>query len=152
MKKCKTKTGSRKSQVVVGSPRELIRRTLRGQLHEAMVGLVYDMFDQEVEALCGLRYQRDRECEAARAGSEQGSIYWDGRRQPVRRPRVRAGGYVCTCGEIGSISHETTQAVGRAPEKGVDRRTNGMVKRSLAVGTAPARPKQVRLCHPNVSQ
>lgn len=91
MKKCKTKTGSRKSQVVAGSPRELIRRTLRGQLHEAMVGLVYDMFDQEVETLCGPRYQRDREPEAARAGSEQGSIYWDGRRQPVRRPRVRAG-------------------------------------------------------------
>ena len=91
MKKCKPKTGSRKSQVVAGSPRELIRRTLRGQLHEAMVGLVYDMFDQEVETLCGPRYQRDREPEAARAGSEQGSIYWDGRRQPVRRPRVRAG-------------------------------------------------------------
>ena len=89
MKKCKPKPGSRKSQVVAGSPRELIRQTLRGQLHEAMVGLVYDMFDQEVEILCGPRYQRGREAEAARAGGDKGSIYWDGRRQPVRRPRVR---------------------------------------------------------------
>lgn len=91
MKKCTSKAGSRKSQVVAGAPRELIRQTLRGQLHEAMVGLVYDMFDQEVEVLCGPRYERDREAEGARAGSEQGSIYWEGRRQPVRRPRIRGG-------------------------------------------------------------
>jgi len=91
MTKCTSKTGSRKSQVVAGSPRQLIRQTLRGQLHEAMVGLVYDMFDQEVETLCGPRYERDREAEGARAGSEQGSIYWEGKRQPVRRPRVRGG-------------------------------------------------------------
>ena len=56
-----------------------------------MLGLVYDMFDQEVATLCGPRYQREREAEAARAGGEQGSIYWNGRRQPVRRPRIRGG-------------------------------------------------------------
>jgi len=67
----------------------VIRQTLRRQLHEAMRGLVHDLFEQEVTALCGPRYGRDRDLEAARAGSEQGSIYWDGRREPTRRPRVR---------------------------------------------------------------
>lgn len=71
------------------SPREQIRQALRRHLHAAMLGLIKDMFQQEVEALCGPRYLRQPETKAARAGSEQGSIYWDGQRQAVRRPRVR---------------------------------------------------------------
>jgi transposase-like protein len=54
-----------------------------------MRGMIYDLFEQEVTALCGPRYERDRLAECARAGSEQGSVYWDGRREPIRRPRVR---------------------------------------------------------------
>jgi transposase-like protein len=56
-----------------------------------MRGMVHDMLEQEVTALCGPRYARNRDAEEARAGSEQGSIYWDGRREPLRRPRVRDG-------------------------------------------------------------
>lgn len=71
------------------SPRELIREALRRHMHTSMLRAIYDMFQQEVEALCGPRYARNRDHEAARAGTEDGSIYWDGQRQPVRRPRVR---------------------------------------------------------------
>lgn len=71
------------------SPGAVIRDALRRQLHAAMRGLVHDLFEQEVTALCGPRYGRDRPAESVRAGSEQGSIYWDGRREPIRRPRVR---------------------------------------------------------------
>jgi transposase-like protein len=91
MKKCKARIDSRKSLRLADSrsPRELIRHALRQQLREAMRGLVHDLSEQEVTALCGPRYQRDREADGVRAGSEDGSIYWDGRREPLRRPRVR---------------------------------------------------------------
>lgn len=91
MKNSKRNAGSRKTLLASPSPRSLVRQTLRQQLHEAMRGLVHDMFEQEVTALCGPRYARNRGAEDARAGSEQGSIYWDGRREPLRRPRVRDG-------------------------------------------------------------
>ncbi len=91
MKNSKRNAGSRKTRLASASRRSLVRHTLRQQLHEAMRGLVHDMFEQEVTALCGPRYARNREARDARAGSEQGSIYWDGRREPLRRPRVRDG-------------------------------------------------------------
>ncbi len=89
MKNSKRNAASRKMPLASPSPRSLVRQMLRQQLHEAMRGLVHDMFEQEVTALCGPRYARNRDAEDARAGSEQGSIYWDGRREPLRRPRVR---------------------------------------------------------------
>jgi len=91
MKKCKAPADSRKAFRLADSrsPREMIRNALRRQLHDAMRGLVHDLFEQEVTTLCGPRYERDRQAEGARAGSERGSIYWDGRREPLRRPRVR---------------------------------------------------------------
>ncbi len=90
MSKCKRRPDSRKALRLgeSGLPRVLIRHALRRQLHEAMRGVVHDLFDQEVTALCGPRYGRNREAEGARAGSDQGSIYWDGRREPLRRHRA----------------------------------------------------------------
>ncbi len=74
-------------------PRERIREALREQMHAAMLGLMKNLFQQEVQALCGPRYKRDRQAVASRAGSEVGSVYWDGKRQTVRRPRVRVGSH-----------------------------------------------------------
>jgi transposase-like protein len=54
-----------------------------------MLKMVSQMFLDEVEALCGPRYQHHREAQAWRGGHEQGSIYWAGQRQAVERPRVR---------------------------------------------------------------
>ena len=88
----KSKREGRAGKVFSGEKqdgRALVRDALRRQLHTAMRGLIYDLFEQEVTALCGPRYKRNRQTEGGRAGSEQGSIYWDGRREPVRRPRVR---------------------------------------------------------------
>lgn len=88
----KNRTSKRAERQVVIDPastRRLMRERLRRQLHGAMRGLAHEMFEQEVEAVCGPRYERGRDAEAVRAGSEQGSIYWEGRREPIRRPRVR---------------------------------------------------------------
>ena len=85
------------------TPPQLVREVLREQIHTAMLGLIGDMFQQEVQFLCGPRYQRNREADAHRAGNEEGSIYWDGQRQPVRRPRARDDG--------GEVKLESYQAL-----------------------------------------
>ena len=56
MKNSKRNAGSRKIVRTAPSARELVRQTLRQELHTAMRGLVHDMFEQEVTALCGPRY------------------------------------------------------------------------------------------------
>jgi len=99
----KGKAGKGLCPVENARPRELIRQVLRRRLQEAMRGLMYDLLEQEVQALCGPRYQRGRQAEGVRAGSETGSVYWDGGRQPIRRPRVRNEG--------GEVTLETYQAL-----------------------------------------
>ena len=91
MKNSKRNAGSRKIVRTAPSARELVRQMLRQELHTAMRGLVHDMFEQEVTALCGPRYVRNRDAEGSRAGGEQGAIYWDGRREPAPRAPGRHG-------------------------------------------------------------
>lgn len=45
--------------------------------------------EEEVTALCGPRYQPDKESAFHRAGSEKGSAYINGTKEPIIRPRVR---------------------------------------------------------------
>lgn len=45
--------------------------------------------EEEVSALCGPRYQPDKESPYHRAGSEKGSAYLNGTKEPIIRPRVR---------------------------------------------------------------
>lgn len=108
MSKRKSKNSRKQvvSSIDLPSPRGLIRESLRTQLHAAMRGLVHDLFEQEVTALCGPRYERNRQTDAARAGSEEGSIYWEGKRQPTRRPRVRD-----KSGEVNLESYEALRDV-----------------------------------------
>ncbi len=61
MKNSKRNAGSRKTHLASPSPRLLVRQTLRHELHTAMRGLVHDMFEQKVTALCGPRYARNRD-------------------------------------------------------------------------------------------
>lgn len=72
-------------------PHELIRTALRVEMQASMLGLVSQLFRDEVEELCGPRYRRNRGAAAERGGSERGSIYWEGQRRQVRRPRVHDG-------------------------------------------------------------
>lgn len=95
MRKRKSKRRSKQACSLVDTlpVGQMVRETLAEQMHVSMLGLIKDMFQQEVEALCGPRYERDRQATAHRAGSEAGSVYWDGKRQGVRRPRVRVGSH-----------------------------------------------------------
>lgn len=63
---------------------ELLQQTLRQSVRMAL----YDAMEQEVNLLCGAKY-KPSESEYKRAGSEQGSVYLDGQKEAIKRPRVR---------------------------------------------------------------
>ena len=92
MKKSKAKTTIKQAGfrlVASGDAHALIREALRQDLHRTTLRMVRQLFQDEVTALCGPRYAREHDSEAVRGGSEQGSIRWDGKRIPVRRPRAK---------------------------------------------------------------
>ncbi len=89
----KNKSKSRKNQagfrLVVGTETNaLIREALRQELQRTTLQMVHRLFHDEIAALCGPRYARQRDVEAVRGGSEKGSILWEGKRMPVGRPRA----------------------------------------------------------------
>ncbi len=91
MKKSKSK--STKNQAgfrlaVAGETHALIREAVRQELHRTTLQMVHRLFQDEITALCGPRYARQRDAEAVRGGSEKGSILWEGKRMPVCRPRA----------------------------------------------------------------
>jgi len=69
-----------------GRGRELIRRVPRRQLQQAKRGLLHDLLGQEVETLCGPRYQRDRQADAVPAGPQV--------------PRRAAGPLTAACAQV----------------------------------------------------
>ena len=91
MKKRKSK--STKNQAgfrltVPGETHALVREALRQELHRTMLQMVHRLFQDEITALCGPRYARERDAQVVRGGSEKGSILWEGKRMPVGRPRA----------------------------------------------------------------
>ena len=92
MKKSKSKPTKKQADFRLVDPAVthlLIREQLRHELHTRTLQAAYAMFDEEIIALCGPRHGRERDAEAVRGGSEEGSIRWEGKRIPVRRPRAR---------------------------------------------------------------
>jgi putative transposase len=76
---------------------ELLQETLRQSVRLAL----YDAMEQEVNLLCGGKY-KPSESEFKRAGSEVGSVYLNGEKEAVTRPRVR--------NEKGEVKLEVYQA------------------------------------------
>ena len=104
----KNKSKSRKNQagfrLVVGTETNaLIREALRQELQRTTLQMVHRLFQDEITALCGPRYARQRDAEAVRGGSEKGSILWEGKRMPVGRPRAN--------GEDGEVHLESYAAL-----------------------------------------
>lgn len=92
MKKTKSKPTKKQADFRLIDPavtHALIREQLRQEIHTRTLQAAYAMFNDEITALCGPRHGRDRDAEAVRGGSEEGSIRWEGKRLPVRRPRAR---------------------------------------------------------------
>lgn len=61
--------------------KEVLRAAVRKGLFEAL--------EEEVEGLCGPKYQPDKQSEYRRSGSGPGVAYINGTRESIQRPRVR---------------------------------------------------------------
>lgn len=70
--------------------REQIHEIVAGRMRTAMTDMVYHLFEDELELLCGRRYSRGSEY--YRAGSDQGSVYINGQRAAIKKPRVKKNG------------------------------------------------------------
>ncbi len=91
MKKRKSKSTKNQAGfrlVAPGETHALVREALRQELHRTMLQMVHRLFQDEITALCGPRYARERDAQVVRGGSEKGSILWEGKRMPVGRPRA----------------------------------------------------------------
>jgi transposase-like protein len=65
--------------------RELFLEHIRGCVQAS----VLELMEEEVQRLCGPRYRPLAAANCRRAGSEQGILYLEGEKRPIRRPRVR---------------------------------------------------------------
>ncbi len=65
--------------------REVFNALMRSSVRAAL----WEMMSSEVESLCGKRYHPKAEGEYRRGGSEHVSVYLDGGKESVKRPRVR---------------------------------------------------------------
>lgn len=65
--------------------RELVKNLMRQSVRQGLL----EALKEEVNLLCGQRHHPDPESEYYRAGSEQGVIYSESGKEPLKRPRVR---------------------------------------------------------------
>jgi putative transposase len=72
-------------QAEPGEAAHLFREELRSRVRYAMLGLI----EEEVEALCGAKYDPTNGSGFFRAGSAPSSVYFEGRKEAIKRPRVR---------------------------------------------------------------
>ena len=70
---------------------KVFREYLRGEVRATL----WELMQEEVEALCGKRHRPEPDAVCRRAGSEEGVMYFHGRKEAIRRPRVRREGAGC---------------------------------------------------------
>ena len=58
-------------------------------MRESIRGALWELMQEEVEAHCGRRHRPDREGRYRRAGSDDGVFYFAGRKEAVKKPRMR---------------------------------------------------------------
>ena len=70
----------------------ILRGNVHARLRASVLQAVQQMFEEEVERLCGKPYSRKKGSTAHRAGSDMGSIVIGAQRVAVRKPRVKQNG------------------------------------------------------------
>lgn len=70
---------------------EIATQLFRDYLREHIRGAMWDLMQEEVRELCGPKYDPAPGRVYRRGGSDQGVVYLGGKRQEIRRPRVRRG-------------------------------------------------------------
>jgi transposase-like protein len=86
--KTETKSKQTRTQDANQSSGEIFREYLRGVVQTALG----EVMQEEVEGLCGPKYQPVESAVYRRAGSDDGVVYYAGRKEAIKRPRVRMRG------------------------------------------------------------
>ena len=64
---------------------QMMKEHFRTVVREAL----YEVVEEEVRQLCGASHRRDLQSAFRRAGSANSTVFLDGRREALKRPRVR---------------------------------------------------------------
>lgn len=78
------KSGTRSLELV-----EVLREELKGRLRVGVLELIEELFEEQRRDLIGAPWSRKGSQQAHSGGTEVGSVYLEGRRIPVRYPRIR---------------------------------------------------------------
>ena len=106
---------------------QLMQDSMESFAIEIGAQVAYSLLEDEVQRLCGPRYQRDPERTASRHGSQPGVIHIGGQKVRIDKPRVRA-----TDGhhqEIDLATYETMQTEGTMPAAALKRMLRGVSTR-----------------------
>lgn len=68
---------------------ESVGTTFREVMRESIRGAMWEIMKEEVEGLCGSSHYPKENAIYRRAGSEDGVLYFQGRKEAIKRPRVR---------------------------------------------------------------
>ena len=114
---------------------ELFQATLRKCVRMAL----FEAMEQEINELCGPKHHPPADATARRAGSEKGTVYLDGEKHPILRPRVRddKGEVKLEVYQAASNQRNLFNEVVSYMEQGLSQRGAGRVKSgSLSKSTA----------------
>jgi putative transposase len=125
-------------QVETGEVGRLLREWMRGQARRTFLRVM----EAEIEALCGVMHRPAPQSDCYRAGSARGSVVHEGRKEGVRRPRVRRrtdGGSQ----EVRLATYEAAREPGHLEE---------MMLRALSAGVSTREQRQVYPESPSISK
>ena len=91
---------------VLPSESNKIREIVEDRIRSSILNMIYNLFEEELLALCGKRHARGRDKRYYRAGSDRGSVLAQGQRLQIRKPRVKGMG----CSDIKLKSYSSLQS------------------------------------------
>jgi putative transposase len=140
------KRAAGKAQVVALRPGEAIngilfnvREDLRLTALRSGLSLMQTMFEEEVAALCGPRYEHQDGDAAYRWGRQAGVVVYGGQKISVTKPRVRRGGK-----EIPLRTYESLQAEDPLDERALEQMTVGVSTRKYGRSVESPEPQAKR--------
>jgi len=126
-------------QVEIEEAGEVFRDLLRGVVRETIMGVMA----QEVEILCGPPYRPGATKDCSRAGSAVGSVLFEGRREALKRPRVRRRKADGSTAEAELVAYRAAREPGEL---------HAMLIRALTGGVSTRDQKRVHPESPGVSK
>ena len=126
-------------QASVSEAGGIFREYLRGGVRM----MIAEVMAAEVGELCGIKYHPSDDAACQRAGSSPGYVVWEGKREDVKRPRVRRGKDDGSTEEVHLQTYESARQLDQLHE---------MVVRALSAGVSGRGMGDVHSESPGVSK